>query len=113
MTEFSAKYYDGETSDATDVVVRLDEHGTLHVVGLPVPVAHPLSSVRIAARLGNSQRSLTFPDGAQCETAEHAALDELLRLVGRDRSDSGENRQRPTYKLLIQLHKNSMAVLSV
>ena len=80
---FRAVYYDGVTSESTSVEVTLDESGTLHVSGLAGPVAHSLSSVRISSRLGDTTRSLSFPDGAQCETNDHAALEVLERASGR------------------------------
>lgn len=84
MTQsFHAAYYDGTTSQRTGVEVSLDESGTLHVTGLAVPVTHPLASVRISPRLGNTTRSLRFPDGAKCETHDHAALEALERAAGR------------------------------
>lgn len=83
MTELSGKYYDGVTSEPTNVVITLDEQGFLNVHGLPGPVAHPLASVVIAPRLGNTTRSVTFPDGAKCETDDHAALAELERRSGK------------------------------
>jgi len=69
VTELSGKYYDGVTSEPTEVTIRLDDAGMLHVHGLLGPVAHPLASATIAPRLGNTMRSITFPDGAQCELA--------------------------------------------
>jgi Zn-dependent protease with chaperone function len=80
---FHAVYYDGVTSQSTGVEVSLDESGTLHVAGLAGPVAHPLASVRISPRLGNTTRALLFPNGAKCETSDHAALEALERAAGR------------------------------
>jgi Zn-dependent protease with chaperone function len=83
VTELSGKYYDGVTSEPTHVTITLDEEGTLHVHGLLGPVSHPLASAVIAPRLGNTMRSITFPNGAQCETDDHAALAELERRSGK------------------------------
>jgi Zn-dependent protease with chaperone function len=83
MTSLQATYYDGLTSESASVEVTLDEQGTLHVVGLAGPVVHPLASVRISPRLGNTTRSLHFPDGAKCESDDHAALEALELAAGR------------------------------
>jgi Zn-dependent protease with chaperone function len=83
VTELAGKYYDGVTSEPTDVTITLDEQGVLHVHGLLGPVSHPLASAVIAPRLGDTTRSITFPDGSQCETDDHAALAELERRSGK------------------------------
>ncbi len=83
MKPFVATYYDGLTSQGTSVELSLDDQGVLHVQGLPQPVAHALSTVRIDPRLGNTTRSLFFPDGAKCESDDHAALDDLLQRLGK------------------------------
>ncbi len=83
MKPFAATYYDGLTSNATSVELSLDEQGLLHVHGLGQPLAHALSTVRIDPRLGNTTRSLFFPDGAKCESNDHTALDELLLRAGK------------------------------
>jgi Zn-dependent protease with chaperone function len=83
VSSVRATYYDGETAAARAVEVRLDEHGVLHVEGLAAPLAHPLASVVISPRLGSTVRSLRFPDGAKCESDDHAALAELEQRAGR------------------------------
>ena len=85
MTELAGKYYDGVTSQPTDVTLTLDADGALHVRGLLGRVEHPLASVTIAPRLGNTTRSITFPDGAKLETDDHPALTELERRAGSGR----------------------------
>jgi Zn-dependent protease with chaperone function len=83
MTRFAGTYYDGLTTQATPVSLRLDDANVLHVDGLPAPVAHPLTSVRISARLGDTARALYFPDGAKCDCLDNAAVDELERRAGK------------------------------
>lgn len=86
MIEFAAKYYDGRSSRAHDVRVRVDDARVLHLDGLEPPVTHELATVRIAPRLGDTVRSLTLPGGGKCETDDHTALAELERLTGRGRA---------------------------
>ncbi len=83
MTELRGIYYDGVTSEPTEVVVALDEHGVLHVAGLLGPVSHALAAVRIDGRLGTTARSLWFSDGAKCESNDQAAVDALARRQGK------------------------------
>lgn len=85
MTSLSAKYYDGDSSACTEVTLELDEAGELHVRGLATRRSHALKEVAIAPRLGDTTRSITFPDGSKCETDDHAALSELERRAGRGR----------------------------
>ena len=63
MTQFSARYYDGETSRGHDVQVRVDTDNVLSVDGLDTPLSLALAELRIAPRLGNTARALTFPSG--------------------------------------------------
>lgn len=84
-TEFSGVYYDGRTSRPVNVRLELDAAGVLHVHGLAAPVAYELSQVRIDPRLGDTTRSISFPDGAKCECSDHDALDALERRAGRGR----------------------------
>lgn len=86
MKRVRATYYDGATSAARAVEVRVDELGVLHVEGLEAPLSHPVASVVISPRLGNTVRSLRFPDGAKCESDDHEGLAELEQRAGRGRS---------------------------
>jgi Zn-dependent protease with chaperone function len=83
MTTFSGTYYDGLTTNATPVWLELDDANVLHVLGLAEPVTHPLATVGISARLGNTTRALYFPDGAKCDCTDNAAVDELERKSGK------------------------------
>ncbi len=98
MIRFSAKYYDGVVSDSVDVTVELDDANTLHVIGLPQAVAHPLASVRVASRLGNTLRKVTLPDGATCECLDQVVLDELLRRAGRGRGGAFVHKLESTWR---------------
>lgn len=91
MIEFSARYYDGKSSEPHDVTVRVDAGATLHVEGLPAPLEcgileYGMQEVRISPRLGNTVRSLAFADGGKCETADNDAVDRLQELTGAARA---------------------------
>lgn len=101
MIAFSANYYDGIVSQVVEVRVELDDSGTLHVFGLPQPAAYTLAEVRVAPRLGNTLRKITLPDGATCETLDHAALDELLRRAGRGQAGALVHRLESTWRAAI------------
>jgi len=77
---FSATYYDGLTSQPYRVTVDVGENGRVHVTGAGVDLHIEKQDVRIAPRLGNVMRSITFRSGAKCETKDNDAVDALSRL---------------------------------
>lgn len=82
MVQFLARYFDGQTSHAHDVTVQADAHGTLQVIGLASPLSVPAQQLRISARLGNTTRSITFPNGAKLESDDNDAVDRLQQQLG-------------------------------
>lgn len=82
MIELTATYYDGQSSKPHAVVLRVESGGPLRIEGLASPIEFALADVRIAPRLGNTPRSLSFPEGAKCETLDNDAVDALERLEG-------------------------------
>ncbi len=73
-----ARYYDGKSSQAYAVELRLDASGQLHLAGEGVARNYPLAAVRASSRVGNTRRHLYFADGAQCETEDNDAVDALF-----------------------------------
>lgn len=86
MISFEAKYYDGVVSESVDVRVELESDDTIRVVSPTKSMQWPLAVVRVSARLGNTARKITFPDGAVCECNDHAGIDQLLRRTGRGKT---------------------------
>jgi Zn-dependent protease with chaperone function len=72
-----AIYFDGKSTDGQPVEVAL-EGGRLRVRGGGVDRDWPLAEVHVSERIGSSRRRLSFPDGAQCETADNDAVDALF-----------------------------------
>ncbi len=83
MTTISAKFYDGKTSRGTPVSIHLALGDWLRISGLERDRIYGLSEVRISARLGDTSRSISLPDGAVCETFENDMIDAILRRQGR------------------------------
>lgn len=78
-------YYDGRSSrgDAAELRVAGGQ-ATIHVAGQPVTEAVPAARLIISSRIGSTPRYVRFPDGAQFETTDHAALErELVNHRGR------------------------------
>jgi len=82
VTAFAARYFDGRSSAARSVQVSVDGDGRVHVHGDGVALSFPGGAVRVSARLGRSPRYLYLPDGARCETEDHAAVDAALAAPG-------------------------------
>ncbi len=77
--ELIGRYYDGRTSQSREVRVFVGHDGQFQVIGEQLNRQHPLSDVTISARIGNTPRTLTFPDGASCEIQDNDGLDRMLR----------------------------------
>ncbi|HZO10327.1 MAG TPA: M48 family metallopeptidase [Myxococcota bacterium] len=76
-----ARYFDGRTSRAREVVLR--PQGTLLVVeGEGVRALVPPQQVRVGESLGRAGRRLGLPGGASCEVEPGPELDLLLELLG-------------------------------
>lgn len=78
MKPVAIDYFDGNTSRASPGELWLDAHGVcwLSVEGQRRYFA--LADLTISPRLGNTPRSLSFPDGATAETADNDGIDRLL-----------------------------------
>jgi Zn-dependent protease with chaperone function len=78
MTNVSALYFDGKSSEGRDVTIGLDAQGVLRVSGAGIERGWPLAEVRASGRIGSSRRYLTFPDGSQCETGDNDGVDRMF-----------------------------------
>ncbi len=78
MTEIAARYYDGRSSRALPVRVRLFEGGELRVEGEGVSLALRGDSIVVSERLGRAPRWLELADGARCELPDSESLDAWL-----------------------------------
>lgn len=77
MSGLRALYFDGRTSAARAVEIRI-EAGTIVVQGSGVERCWRLVDIKVAPRIGNAARSIDLPDGAACEVRDNDALDRLL-----------------------------------
>ncbi|MCA9619689.1 MAG: M48 family metallopeptidase [Myxococcales bacterium] len=81
----SALHYDGQTSRAQVVEVEMDPSGAVRVSGDGVDLSYAKDDVRIAARMGNTPRSITFVDGQKCETRDNDTADAMEARLGMNR----------------------------
>ena len=83
---FAAQLFDGASSQAVPVTVRLLAPDSLHISGDGINTTIAVQHVVVSSRLGNTKRYLTLPDDAKLETADNDAVDRLLeRATGRRR----------------------------
>ncbi|MFQ5995637.1 MAG: M48 family metallopeptidase [Acidiferrobacterales bacterium] len=82
MRELKASFYDGKTSQKTDVTIHLSRTGELWIRRPSGDLTYALSAVRITPRVGNTPRSIYLPDGAKCETLDNDAIDAFLKQRG-------------------------------
>lgn len=77
----NAIFYDGHSSRQQPVTLDI-AHGQLQLHRNDGLIEIPLSSMRIAEKLGNTPRLLHFSDGGHCEINDHAAFESLLKDAG-------------------------------
>jgi len=100
MLEFAARYYDGLTSLEHRVTVSVST-ATLTVLGDGVQRSFALASVRVSPRLGNTPRTIRFPDGATCETEDQAAVALLSARLGRSPGADWVHRFESSWRLAL------------
>jgi len=82
MTDIRARYYDGRSARAQEVTLRFDATGHLEILGDERRPRYPLQALKISARVGDTPRSIAFPDGGKCETVDNDAVDAVLAARG-------------------------------
>jgi len=82
MRRIKASFYDGKTSEKTEVELQFYASRQLRISGLAKDVLYELSEVRITPRLAKTPRSIYLPDGARCEALDNEAIDAVLRHYG-------------------------------
>ena len=86
--KFDATYYDGLHPVGKQVTVLVSSNGTTKVIGPEVLYTCNWPDIVISNQLGNTPRSLQFPNNAKCETSAHKQINSLESQF----SQSGFNR---------------------
>ena len=73
----NAKLYDGVSSKEHNVTIEFTPNN--HIVVEDFNIDLPLSSVKIATRLGNTPRLIEFPNGIRCKCQDNDKIDEILK----------------------------------
>jgi Zn-dependent protease with chaperone function len=79
------RYFDGKSSARVEASLEFGDDGKVRVRGTALPIAFPLSEIRISERVGNITRRITFPDGAVFETDDNDGIDRARDALGLQR----------------------------
>lgn len=71
-------YYDGKTSRKAQASLEIYDDGIAKLLVDGASKQAALSHLRISSRIGNTPRSIYFPDGEKFETGENEAIDAIL-----------------------------------
>lgn len=74
------KYFDGESPVPRQAVLTLGESGAV-LSGVEAAGSHGVNTLVVSPRIGGADRFVTFPDGGQCQCADHPFLDRLVQEV--------------------------------
>ena len=96
MIKIDGYYYDGKSSIQKAVVITFERSGEVLIHGAAVDIKIAFDQLKIAARLGNTRRSLFMADGAKLETDNNQAVDKVCAYFDRN----------IFYSLLHSLEKN-------
>lgn len=77
MHVFNATYYDGLSSKATHVLIRVDEQGMLSAEGFPSGIQ--IGDIDVRPRIGNTARKIYLPEGAYIESDDNDILDDIVK----------------------------------
>ncbi|MCW9004317.1 MAG: M48 family metallopeptidase [Gammaproteobacteria bacterium] len=71
-------YFDGKTSDKKEVLLTYDDTGRITFSGVALaPIAFDV--LTISSRIGNTPRYISLPTGAQFETEDNDAVDQMVK----------------------------------
>ncbi len=101
MTELSAAYFDGRSSQPRAVTLRFAPQGWLHIEAEGLQLTFQRSQVRIGARLGRTPRFIHLPGEAHCETADNDAVDRGLASWGRGGAGRWLHRIEKSWRLVL------------
>jgi Zn-dependent protease with chaperone function len=101
MTELSATYFDGRTSQPHAVTLGFTEDNRLTVVGDGVGFECHAAQVMIEPRVANTRRFIRLPDDQRCEVADNDALDVILKTWGVRSRSAWMHRLESSWRLVL------------
>lgn len=101
MTEVSAAYFDGRTSQPRAVTLRFMPEGWLRIDADGHELTFTRSQVRIGARLGRTPRFIHLPGDAHCETPDNDGVDRGVASWGRGGGGRWLHRVETSWRLVL------------
>ena len=86
MSAVAGLYYDGNSARALPAQLDVAASGDVRLILSAQEAIFPLAQLRVGARVGNSARSIYFPDGAKFETRDNDAVDRAFAAFDIDTS---------------------------
>lgn len=78
MMRTRASYFDGNTSEASEIGLLFTDDGRIHLLRFGKDDSYLLADVKFSSRLGNTPRVLTLPNGGTCHIADNDLIDAFL-----------------------------------
>ena len=78
MISIKGDYYDGKTSRKISTSLEIYDNGEVKLSHQDNRDVVALSTLRVSSRVGNTPRSIGFPDGGKFETGNNDAVDKAL-----------------------------------
>lgn len=80
-------YFNGKTSEKKQLSLLFNEKGYIHFDKIKIEPVH-YNELNISSRIGNTARYIDFPDGAQFESIENDAIDEMVEKFSLSRKNT-------------------------
>ncbi len=78
-------FFAAGSSEKQPGTLSYNSEGMVSISDLREPVEQvPFSELQISSRIGNTPRYISFPDGAQFETTDNAAVDRMIKELAND-----------------------------
>ncbi len=77
MIKIEAYYYDGQSSDRSEVTISFFQSGEVLIEGELFSLKTMINQLSIAPRLANTRRAIYLADGAKLETEDNASVDKV------------------------------------
>jgi Zn-dependent protease with chaperone function len=101
MTELSATYFDGQTSQPHAVTLGFTEDNRVTAVGDGVRLEYSAEQAMIEPRVANTRRFIRLPGDQRCEVADNDALDAILKTWGPRSRSAWLHRLETSWRLVL------------
>jgi Peptidase family M48 len=81
MTGLQGQYFDGKSSARHPVELQIGWDGRVRLTGPDEVHEYRLSETEVSERIGDTPRTLRFPDGSACQVLDNDAIDAALEAL--------------------------------